>query len=117
MKKMTQEEFDRLPLVGGMRQCPGNIDYSAITFFERCSFGEGCIAHSPYWSFVYSPPFKTKGKIYPPITTRKYWEERLGLSLDGCYKEIGEKIKPELDNLLKLDKWTSCERRILESWR
>ena len=42
MKRYTQEEFDALPIVDGIRQCqPG--DYSIVcNFGERCSFGEGC---------------------------------------------------------------------------
>ena len=49
MKKITQQEFDALPVVDGCKQCPGETDYSAIkrfpewcSFGERCSFGEGC---------------------------------------------------------------------------
>lgn len=86
------------------------------SFGELCSFGKGCKATSPLWSFQYEPPFKTKGKILPPITCREYWEERLGMKLSGCYEKIGKRIKPKLKKLLKLDKWTKCERRILESW-
>lgn len=42
MKKYTQKEFDKLPIVDGRRQCPmGN--YTQIDRFgERCSFGDGC---------------------------------------------------------------------------
>ena len=49
MKKITQQEFDALPVVDGWKKCPGSTDYSAIKHFpdgcrfgERCSFGEGC---------------------------------------------------------------------------
>ena len=43
MKKITQQEFDALPVVEGWKKCPGSTDYSAIKHFpERCSFGEGC---------------------------------------------------------------------------
>jgi len=40
MKRYTQEEFDALPIVDGIRQCqPG--DYSTVcNFGERCSFGD-----------------------------------------------------------------------------
>ena len=42
MKKYTQEEFDNLPVVDDVKQCPTG-DYSAIkTFGERCSFGKRC---------------------------------------------------------------------------
>jgi hypothetical protein len=42
MKKYTQEEFDALPLVDGVRQCPTG-DYTQIMNFGAwCSFGEGC---------------------------------------------------------------------------
>lgn len=42
MKRYTQEEFDALPIVDGIRQCqPG--DYSTVcNFGERCSFGDWC---------------------------------------------------------------------------
>jgi acetyltransferase-like isoleucine patch superfamily enzyme len=49
MNKITQQEFDALPIVDGLRQCPRDTDYSGVedfgegcSFGERCSFGEGC---------------------------------------------------------------------------
>ena len=43
MKKITQQEFDELPVVDGCKQCPGETYYSAIKRFpERCSFGAWC---------------------------------------------------------------------------
>ena len=43
MKKITQQEFDALPVVEGRKKCPGSTDYSAIKHFpDGCSFGEGC---------------------------------------------------------------------------
>ena len=49
MKKITQQEFDALPVVEGWKKCSGSTDYSAIKHFpdgcsfgEWCSFGEGC---------------------------------------------------------------------------
>ena len=129
MKKYTQEEFDHLPVnVHGIKECPQG-DYTQIkdfsewcsfdkgcSFGEWCSFGEGCKAISPFWSFVYEPPFKIIGKILPPKTTRLYWEERLNIKLDGCYNEIEKQIKPLLPKILKRTDLTRCERRILESW-
>lgn len=50
MKRYTQEEFDALPIVDGIRQCqPG--DYSTVcNFGERCSFEDGheCKPGDPY---------------------------------------------------------------------
>lgn len=182
MKKITQKQFDKLPVVDGRKQCPTG-DYSEIKLFphecdfgigcnfgEGCSFGEGChfgewcsfgvgctfergcsfgegcrfgewcsfgdacsfgyacsfgewcvfgmrcTAISPFWSFVYPPPFKTEGRILPPETAREYWEQRLGMKLEGCYDEIAEQLKPKLKTLLRRKNWTECERRILESW-
>ena len=86
------------------------------SFAEGCSFGEGCKAISPYWAFVYAPPFETEGKIYPPASCREYWEERLKIKLEGCYGEIEEKIVPLLPKILERKDLTECERRILESW-
>lgn len=44
MRKITQAEFDALPIVNGVKQCPSYTDYSAIIKFGvRCSFGSGCI--------------------------------------------------------------------------
>ena len=49
MKKITQQEFDALPVVEGWKKCPGSTDYSAIknfpdgcSFGAWCRFGEGC---------------------------------------------------------------------------
>lgn len=49
MKKITQQEFDALPVVEGWKKCPGSTDYSAIKHFPDgcrfgawCRFGEGC---------------------------------------------------------------------------
>lgn len=43
MRVYTQEEFDSLPVVDGIRYCPTG-DYSAVqNFSERCSFDFGCI--------------------------------------------------------------------------
>ena len=43
MKKITQQEFDALPVVEGWKKCPGSTDYSAIKHFpDGCSFGEWC---------------------------------------------------------------------------
>ena len=44
MRKMTQIEFDALPIVHGYRACPGDTDYIDINSFgERCHFGERCL--------------------------------------------------------------------------
>ena len=43
MKKITQQEFDALPVVEGWKKCSGSTDYSAIKHFpDGCSFGERC---------------------------------------------------------------------------
>ncbi|NLF98716.1 MAG: hypothetical protein GX565_01045 [Lentisphaerae bacterium] len=43
MKRISQQEFDALPIKDGIRICPGRTDYSAICIFnERCRFGESC---------------------------------------------------------------------------
>jgi NDP-sugar pyrophosphorylase family protein len=42
MHRYTQEEFDALPVVNGVKQCPTG-DYSSIKRFGRCSFGKGCV--------------------------------------------------------------------------
>lgn len=117
MRKITQAEFEDFPLDEyGRKQCPTGGYTAFKSFGERCVFGKGCKANSPFWSFVYEPPFETEGKIYLPQTTKSYWEERLGLSLAGCYDEIGNGIKPLLPTILKRKDLTRCERRILESW-
>jgi len=131
----------------GRKQCPLGDYTAIKSFGEwcifggRCSFGEGCIfggrcsfgewcifggscifggrckAKSPYWSFVYDPPFETEGKIYPTEQARSYWECRLGLELKGCYEEIEKQIKPLIPEILARTDLTKCERRIIESWR
>ena len=87
------------------------------SFGDGCSFGEGCVVVSPLWSFVYEPPFKTKGAIYPTSSCRKYWEERLGIDLgnDFC-DQIKEKYSKNIPDFLKRTDLTRCERRILNSW-
>lgn len=121
MKVYTQKQFNDLPVVNGRKQCPTG-DYTRIksfpegcTFGEWCSFGQGCRAISPFWSFVYPPPFETEGRIIPPPAARSYWEERLGFKLADCY-DIPAQVAPKLPKLLKRKGWTKCERRILESW-
>ena len=43
MKKITQQEFDALPVVDGWKKCPGSTDYSAIKHFPNgCRFGAWC---------------------------------------------------------------------------
>ena len=40
---MNQMEFDVLPVINGIKQCPGYTDYSQVEKFgERCSFGPRC---------------------------------------------------------------------------
>ena len=87
------------------------------SFGDGCSFGKGCVAISPFWSFIYDPPFKTKGAIYPTSSCRKYWEERLGIDLgnDFC-DQIKEKYGKNIPDFLKRTDLTQCERRILNSW-
>lgn len=139
MKTITQEEFNNFPIVNGTKQCPLG-DYTRIKVFagqcsfgedckfaegcsfgESCSFAKGCKAISPYWSFQYKPPFKTEGKIYPTPGCREYWNERLkefGLQFETeCYDDIEKIVTPKIPELLKSNKWTECERVILESWR
>lgn len=139
MELITKEMFDSFPVINGVKQCPQG-DYSQIkvfagfcsfaeqcsfaewcSFAKGCSFAEGCKAVSPYWSFQYKPPFKTEGKIYPTPDSRPYWNERLkefGLQFETeCYDEIEEIITPKIPEILKSNKWTECERGILESWR
>ncbi len=84
------------------------------SFGEWCRFGERCKATSPYWGYMYEPPFETKGRILPPRSCRAYWEERTGLKLSGCYNDIAREV--DVKKLLRSRKWTSCERRILKSW-
>ena len=87
------------------------------SFGDGCSFGEGCVVVSPLWSFVYEPPFKTKGAIYPTSSCHKYWEERLGIDLgnDFC-DQIKEKYGKNIPDFLKRTDLTRCEIRILNSW-
>lgn len=40
MKKYTQQEYDAMPIVDGLRQCPTG-DYSQCEKFDRASFGKG----------------------------------------------------------------------------
>jgi hypothetical protein len=48
MKKFTQEEFNTLPIVDGVRQCPKG-DYSMVRDFDGfCSFEEGSILANQY---------------------------------------------------------------------
>jgi len=72
-----------------------------------------------YWDQIYIPRCKIlqiKGFIYPTMLSREYWEERLGIKLEGCYSEIQKIVKPHLTDWLKSDKWTPTERWILTNW-
>ena len=43
MKIIEQDEFNALDIIKGIRQCPGNRDYSRIKkFVEPCKFGDWC---------------------------------------------------------------------------
>ena len=43
MRVITPEEFEAIPLTNGIRECPGDTDYSLIKDFGKsCSFGEDC---------------------------------------------------------------------------
>lgn len=92
------------------------------SFGEECSFGEGCNAVSPFWGFIYLPPFKIKGHIYPPESCRKHYMDRLisfGIidePIDGCYSTIAEELLPKLDAILE-QPLIPVERMIFESWR
>lgn len=58
-------------------------------------------------------------KVRPDDFLREYWEERLGIKLEGCWREIEEQLAPilcKIPELLKDPKWTPTERWIIESW-
>ena len=141
MRVITKDEFNELPIVNGIRQCPGGTDYRAIQHFgdearfgdeavfgdgavfgdrarfgDRAHFGINCIAESISWAFVYAPPLSVTGRIYPPKDCRTYWEKRLGLALPGCYEEIYKLVAPQLDAILGRPDLTEMERAVLESW-
>jgi len=54
-------------------------------------------------------------RVLPHLWQRDYWQERLGMELDGCYASLCKSIKPKLHSLLKDDKWSSTERWMLET--
>jgi hypothetical protein len=90
-------------------------------FGEYCDFSECCEAISPFWGFVYEPPLKTIGRIYPTTSTRDFWAEKLqpfGVIIRGrdCYDTIFAKVKPKAKEILECKNFTKCERRILASW-
>ena len=75
-----------------------------------------------YWEGMSMPDAKNlECKIvYPSAKTRKHWKERLSDWVDisdGCYDELLGIVRPHLDDILASDKWSSCERWIIESWR
>ena len=81
MKKYTQQEFDALPVVDGIKQCPTG-DYSELksfgelcSFGERCSFGEGC-------SFGKRCSFENGYQAKYPAFIRI---NNIGSRGDGCY--------------------------------
>ena len=77
-----------------------------------------------YWQSMQRPDVGV-GKIevsvvLPEEVTREHWVERLGGIVDvssGCYEELLGRVRPHLDEILALDKWSRCERWIIESWR
>jgi len=75
-----------------------------------------------YWEGMSMPDAKNlECKIvYPSAKTRKHWKERLSDWVDisdGCYDELLGIVRPHLDDILASDKWSNCERWIIESWR
>jgi hypothetical protein len=72
-----------------------------------------CKATSPFWGYLYLPPFSIKGKIYPPMELRQHFSERLGMNLEGCNDIYA---KDRLSEILQDEKWLPVERMILESW-
>lgn len=63
MKKYTQQEFDALPVVDGIKQCPTG-DYSELkSFGKRCSFENGYQAKYPAFIRI----------------------NNIGSRVDGCY--------------------------------
>jgi hypothetical protein len=76
-----------------------------------------------YWRSMHIPA-TARGKItcisvYPDECTRSHWVDRLSGIVDvssGCYKELLERVRPRMQEILALDKWSQCERWIIESW-
>ena len=56
--------------------------------------------------------------IFPDAVTRPHWVSRLADIVDiseGCYADIFVAIAPHMDEILASDRWSECERWILES--
>jgi len=69
MKKYTQQEFDALPVVDGIKQCPTG-DYSELkSLGEGCSFGKRCSFENGYQA------------KYPAFIRIN----NIGSRVDGCY--------------------------------
>ena len=76
-----------------------------------------------YWRSMHIPT-TAGGKItcisvYPDECTRSHWVERLSGIVDvssGCYDKLLERVRPRMQEILALDKWSQCERWIIESW-
>jgi len=109
--------FERCHFGGGCHFDEECFFGKGCSFGVWCRFSIGCKAESPFWDYIYEPPFETEGKILPTQDARQYWEERLNMGLGNCYEEIEEQIQPLLPKILERTDLTRCERRILESWR
>ena len=103
MIKITQEEFDALPIVNGWRSCPSNTDYSLVNRFAAGnsfgadnSFGAGCklektkplIGRVVYYGGGYGSEGRTTYAI--PMKSGVY--VRCGCWA-GSLKEFRERIK------------------------
>jgi len=84
-----------------------------------CSFGEWCKAISPYWPYVYEPPFEIDGVILPTLDCKDYWIDKLNIPeiSDLCFNDALPIIRQHLPRLLSRKIWSKCDQRILESWR
>lgn len=116
-------ELDELPWVGygekiiyltvrGNLNVGGNLDVGGNLNVG----GYLDVGGNLYWSHASMPKAKSIKckRVLPKAWQRDYWGERLGISMDGCYDDIIARIMPVLDEWLKLDKWTSTERWMLE---
>jgi len=72
-----------------------------------------------YWRLMCMPGVPPEqlrvGRVRPDAMCRGYWEQRLGMALEGCWSAIERQVRPQLADLLAREDWTPTERWILES--
>lgn len=82
--------------------------------------GDCCVFDWKIWAQASKPKFGGRfwaRGVFGAAWQREYYAQRLGIKIDGCYQDIGDKLHHEAKKLLRSKKWTPTERWMLETLR